>query len=145
MPNNGPKIELGDFINPNSMITPGAAGAFTMVITNTLVSQFGGLPGNWTALVVSFLFGALTFLYTAAMLPRLLYFVVNSLIIFVMANGSNTIGATATRRADVPDPAYQVASVVSPAIADDRTGGEIAQRDRDDKDGFFRRWTWSPP
>ena len=51
-------IKLGDFINPNSMITPGAAGGITMAITNVLTSQFDGLPGNWTALILSFLFGS---------------------------------------------------------------------------------------
>jgi hypothetical protein len=32
-----------------------------MAITNVLTSQFDGLPGNWTALILSFLFGTLTF------------------------------------------------------------------------------------
>ena len=45
------------------MITPGAAGAFTMVITNTMCSQFEQLPANYTALAVSFLFGAMVFKY----------------------------------------------------------------------------------
>ncbi len=37
---------FADFLNPNSMITPGAAGAFTMVITNTLCQQFAQLPAT---------------------------------------------------------------------------------------------------
>ncbi len=45
------------------MITPRAAGVFTMAITNTLCSQFEQLPANYTVLAVSFLFGAMVFKY----------------------------------------------------------------------------------
>jgi hypothetical protein len=83
---------FAEFLNPNSMITPGAAGAFTMVITNTLCQQFALLPPNWTGLLVSFMFGAVVFGYAAGLLTRLMYFVINSLIIFVVAHGSNAIG-----------------------------------------------------
>jgi hypothetical protein len=83
---------FAEFLNPNSMITPGAAGAFTMVITNTLCQQFALLPPNWTGLAVSFMFGAVVFGYAAGLLTRVMYFVINSLIIFVVAHGSNAIG-----------------------------------------------------
>ena len=83
---------FAEFLNPNSMITPGAAGAFTMVITNTLCQQFGQLPLNYTGLAVSFMFGAVVFGYGASLLTRAVYFLINSLIIFVVANGSNAIG-----------------------------------------------------
>jgi hypothetical protein len=112
-----------EFLNPNSMITPGAAGAFTMVITNTLVAQFAGLPGNYTALAVSFLFGAVVFTYAAVWGVRLIYFVINSLIIFVMAHGSNTIGAGIERR--VTEPARPaVVSQSADASATFKTAGE---------------------
>jgi len=162
----GQPVNLSDFINPNSMITPGAAGAFTMVITNTLCSQFAMLPGNWTALVVSFLFGALTFFYVAHLLIRLVYFVINSLIIFVMAHGSNAIGMSATKQAaashapsvvsmiyEPPTPVLMLAglattdpSTPSAAPGDRRRPMQLAQTtDKTDKKGFFRNWSWTPP
>jgi hypothetical protein len=86
-------LNLGDFLNPKSMITPGAAGGVTMAITNALCIQFPGLPGNWTALVLSFLFGgAVVFAWTTTLLPRLIYLIINSLIIFMVSAGSNTVG-----------------------------------------------------
>ncbi len=83
---------FAEFLNPNSMMTPGAAGAFTMVITNTLCQQFAPLPLNYTGLAVSLMFGAMVFGYGASLITRLMYFVINSLIIFVVAFGSNAIG-----------------------------------------------------
>jgi len=74
------------------MITPGAAGAFTMVITNTLCQQFVQLPLNYTGLTVSFLFGAVVFGYGASIPARVMYYAINSLIIFVVAMGSNAVG-----------------------------------------------------
>ena len=108
-------LKLDDFLNPKSMITPGAAGGITMMITNTLASQFAGLPGNWTALALSFMFGALTFMYAAHILNRVIFFVINSLIIFVMAQGSNTLGMSVRQASATPSvqfgsaPAGQVA------------------------------------
>src|SRR6185312_16480802 len=84
---------FSEFLNPNSMITPGAAGAFTMVITNTLCQQFEPLAANYTGLAVSFLFGTMVFSYGASLVRRGMYFFINSLIIFVVAMGSNAIGA----------------------------------------------------
>jgi hypothetical protein len=83
---------FSEFLNPNSMITPGAAGAFTMVITNTLCQQFVQLPLNYTGLTVSFLFGAVVFGYGASIAARVMYYAINSLIIFVVAMGSNAVG-----------------------------------------------------
>lgn len=98
--NENGSVKFDDFINPNSMITPGAAGATTMVITSVLTSEFAQMPENWTALIVSFLFGALTFFYAAQLLPRIIYFIINSLIIFVMAHGTNSIGLSVTNSAN---------------------------------------------
>jgi hypothetical protein len=102
-------IKLDDFLNPKSMITPGAAGGITMMITNTLASQFSGLPGNWTALTLSFMFGALTFMYAAHVLNRIIFFVINSLIIFVMAQGSNTLGLSVRQASATPSAQFSAA------------------------------------
>ena len=95
-PTNEPASPLAEFLNPNSMITPGAAGAFTMTITNTLCQQFAALHLGVTGLVVSFLFGAVVFGYGASIAARLVYYLINSLVIFTVAMGSNAIGQQAS-------------------------------------------------
>jgi hypothetical protein len=81
-----------DFVNPKSMLTPGVAGATSTLITGTLVSQFG-LPGSWTALVVSFLIGFVLLTKSDVPLPqRALLYVLNALIIFSVAVGMNEAG-----------------------------------------------------
>jgi len=94
-----PASALSEFLNPNSMITPGAAGAFTMTITNTLCQQFNELHLGATGLIVSFLFGAVVFGYGASLAARLVYYVINSLVIFTVAIGSNAIGIQASEAA----------------------------------------------
>jgi hypothetical protein len=84
--------EQNEFLNPKSMITPGIAGGLTMLITNALGSQFD-LPGSWTSLTLSFLFGLLVFGATAIpLIQRLVFYVINSLIIFSVAVGANSAG-----------------------------------------------------
>lgn len=86
-----------DFLNPKSMVTPGVAGAMTMMITNTLHQQFS-LPANWTGLAISFLVGLIVFAASTVPWPqRCAFYLINSLIIFSVALGSNAVGATATR------------------------------------------------
>ena len=136
---------FAEFLNPNSMITPGAAGAFTMVITNTLCQQFGQLPLNYTGLAVSFMFGAVVFGYGASLLTRAVYFLINSLIIFVVANGSNAIGVR------ISDPDHvKTASLESVQSTDGKAGSfalagaDAPKSDQDkkppDKPKFFRQW-----
>lgn len=91
----GGAFHVDQFVNPQSMITPGIAGTATMVLTNTLCQQFAGLPANWTALGMSFLFGTVVFAATSSLLLRGVYYLINSLFIFVMAHGSNTLGQKA--------------------------------------------------
>lgn len=94
--------QLDEFINPKAMVTPGAAGAVVMLISNTLWVQFA-LPQRWAGLAISFALGLLVFKYKARQLPvweKFVYYVVNSLIIFSMGLGANTaakgaVGATA--------------------------------------------------
>jgi hypothetical protein len=90
-----PKSPLDEFLNPKSMLTPGLAGAVTMLITNTLAIQFGLLP-NYTGLLISFLLGLLVFLSQSNVsLPaRFLYYFLNSLVIFSVAMGANQTGVT---------------------------------------------------
>ena len=84
-----------EFLNPHSMLTPGFAGGMTMGITNTMATQFEFFD-PWravVALIISCLFGLLAVMVKA--MPygqRLIYGVLNSLIIFTVAVGSNTLG-----------------------------------------------------
>jgi hypothetical protein len=88
-------IEMNeDFLNPKSMSTPGFAGAITMLITNTISFQFG-LSDRWPAfigLIISFLFGTLVMAKgSLSGWERAVYYVLNSVIIFAVAVGTNTI------------------------------------------------------
>lgn len=84
-----------DFLNPKSMLTPGVAGGFTMMIANTLWFQFG-FPQKWSALLISFMFGLIVFVVKDV--PRwqqVTYYLLNSLIVFSMSVGTNSIGSVA--------------------------------------------------
>jgi hypothetical protein len=138
---------LDDFLNPKSMITPGAAGAITMAATNALCAQFAGLPGNWVALTLSFLFGGLVvFSYASSVGVRLAYLIVNSLIIFVMASGSNTIGGGIEARVRqtefIAGPTSTTASapIVLAMLAGDKGSGFAPQAKTDG--GFNDRQIW---
>jgi hypothetical protein len=88
---------MDEFLNPKSMLTPGVAGALSVMITGSLVSQFG-LPGSWTALVISFLIGTIVWLnQQVPILQRILFYVLNSLVIFSVAVGVNEAGRAVSR------------------------------------------------
>ena len=102
--------KVDDFLKPESMMTPGVAGAITMTISNTMWMQFG-LQQRWCALALSFAFGALVFAATRIPLwQRAVYYVLNSLIIFSAAAGGNYIGYQALE-------AKQTVSISDPAAA----------------------------
>lgn len=94
-PTGGEPIQIGDFLNPASMLTPGFAGAVAMMISNTLVHAFG-LPPAWSALVLSFLLGTIVWVASVSLLRGAVYYVLNSLIIFSVAFGTNTLGLGAS-------------------------------------------------
>ena len=74
------------------MLTPGVAGTTTTMITGTLVSQFG-LPGNWTGLVISLLFGLSVWAdKSVPVYQRIIFYIINSMTIFAVAIGINTAG-----------------------------------------------------
>ena len=92
-------MKRDEFLNPKSMLTPGIAGGIVMLITNTLLNQFG-LEARWTALILSFLLALVVFLSVA--IPawqRAVFYFFNALIIFSVAAGTNQVG-TATKRFD---------------------------------------------
>jgi hypothetical protein len=90
------KVEaLTEFLNPKSMITPGVAGVVTMAIANTVCSNFS-LEKPFIALValaVAALFAVLV--VGVAVMPlwqKMVYFLLNTLIVFHMAAGGNATG-----------------------------------------------------
>ena len=141
--------QFEQFLNPNSMITPGAAGAMTAVVTNTLCTQFGALAPNYTALAMSFLLGAVVFGYGAAIAARVLYYVINSLIIFVVAHGSNSVGLKIESHYSPPQPvamntegphvstrpSFSIAGAGNPPA-----GAQDQQQTPPPKGKFFRPW-----
>ena len=92
-------LRMDEFLNPASMLTPGLAGSVTMLITNALSLHFQVEP-SWTGLLVSFLCGTLVFVSSVHLAKKLVYYVLNSLIIFSVAAGTSGFAATATRSAD---------------------------------------------
>jgi len=94
-----------EFLNPSSMLTPGFAGAMTMAITNAVSAQFAiSAPGPaYLGLALSFVFGLLVWAsQDTKVVERCVYYVLNSLIVFVVAVGSNTVGRAATATPSSP-------------------------------------------
>lgn len=87
-----------EFLNPASMLTPGLTGSVTMFIANALSVHFSLTP-SWVGLGISFLFGTLVFISSVKFIYKLVYYVLNSLIIFSVAAGTSGFAASATQRA----------------------------------------------
>lgn len=84
------------------MLTPGIAGSMTMAITNTLAAQFA-LPPNYMGMVISCMFALVVYFFSAKQhhwYERFVYFVLNSLIIFSVALGTNQTGVTVRKSAE---------------------------------------------
>jgi len=93
MPKLNESLKLDEFLNPRSMLTPGLAGGFTMVISSTLWVHFG-LPTKYTALAIS---GAISLLVVRGMknvplLEGIIYWGFNTMIIFSMGLGAHSLG-----------------------------------------------------
>jgi hypothetical protein len=79
-----------DFLNPNSMLTPGLAGGMAVSISMPVAMAFG-ISVKWIVLVVSVLLGLLIIVAikdSLSFLQRSIYFMLNSLIIFSTALGA---------------------------------------------------------
>jgi hypothetical protein len=90
--------DIDKFVTPESMLTPGLAGGMTMGITNALAFQFAldAPQPALIALVLSFVFGLCVFSAKAGRRGvKALFWVVNSLVIFTVAAGSNSLGSAA--------------------------------------------------
>src|SRR5579862_7958237 len=91
---------IDSFLTPEAMLTPGAAGALTMMITNVLGANFA-TPHAWTALALSFGFGLMVLVSDKRPLLKGIFYVFNSLIIFCVANGANAVGVAQGTAAQV--------------------------------------------
>ena len=86
---------MNEFLNPKSMATPGIAGSVTIVIANAITNQFPEFPFRYSALLLSFLIGAIVFnADNIKNWERPLYWIINSLIIFSVGTGATYIGRT---------------------------------------------------
>ncbi|MBA7547675.1 hypothetical protein ES705_40105 [subsurface metagenome] len=91
MPKLKKSLKLDEFLNPRSMLTPGAAGGLTMVISTNLWVRL-----NWsqepTALAISFAFGLLSVVRekNISLLERIIYCALNTLFIFAISFGAHS-------------------------------------------------------
>lgn len=93
---------MNEFLNPKSMVTPGVAGGVLTFLVNGLAQPFPELPVRFMALALSFVIGAVVILNAAkmAIAERVAYWVLNSLVIFVVGFGTNHLGREATGTSD---------------------------------------------
>ncbi len=137
-----------EFLNPKSMLTPGAAGAIIMLISNSLWVTFG-FPSNWSALLFSFLFAIMVVgHYVAPFWHKALLMVFNTLIVFSLGVGTMSMGSAAFwpggPSTSASSAAHQPAAVTHssfileliPAAAADDGRPVLAQRKR----GFWDPW-----
>ena len=93
------------FLSPTGSLTPAAAGAVVLIITNALGLTLG-LPRFTTALVLSAIIGALIVArFKASLATKAGYWIVNSLTIYAVAMGSNATFAAFTHGTTVGGPA----------------------------------------
>lgn len=116
---------IDDFLKPESMLTPGVAGAVATLITNTFALQFSlAAPAPaWLALALCTVMGFCTVAdYKAHWGRKLIYGSLNALIIFCMAMGSNSVGGSAAgslqRNSSLYGNAEPAPSERSPSIVD---------------------------
>lgn len=91
------KSAVDEFLNPKSMLTPGAAGSLTMAISNSLYIAFAA-PAAISTATLSLLFALVVF--RAQRIPfwqRVVFYILNALIIFSVAFGTNAAGASSSR------------------------------------------------
>lgn len=94
---------MQEFLNPKSMITPGVAGGLVMLLANGLIFQFEiGKPMiPWTFLILSYLVGLFLLRdFKVKAMEKIVLYLLNSMIIFCMATGSNAVGNKVASSAD---------------------------------------------
>ena len=134
MPIETPQGALDQFLQPQSMITPGALGGIAMLGTNSIAANFPYMSLPLTACLLSGLFGLAAIVKSTSISERLLYYVLNSIIIFSVASGSNKIGQQLSASSLPSLAAYAAPSFVIKVQAPTL-----------EKPRFFREWFSSKP
>jgi hypothetical protein len=143
---------MNDFLRAKSMATPGFAGALVTLLTTTLAANFGA-PAKWTALVLSFLCGLLVFTdKSVGPMIRTGFYVLNSLIIFSTAFGTNGLAVAESQHAEGKRSAeVQPAPTPPPAVTAAHTGALVtvtpprpAVTPPVKSERFFRPWLTEP-
>jgi hypothetical protein len=119
---------MNEFLNPKSMLTPGAAGSLMMLLANTLCAVFPELAFRYVAISLSFVIG-LAILVSANMklAERATYWVINSLVIFAVGVGTSNIAANAAAgpggapKAELRQSLATAATLLVPAATADTT------------------------
>ena len=128
---------MNEFLNPKSMVTPGAAGAMTMMIANTISLHFGSQPAYY-GLPLSFVFGLLVFITKEIQVwQRLIYYFINSLIIFSIGFGGGNIGANLSRH-EMDQTKYYIAALDK---GDERMAELIGEILKQEQKRFFKKWS----
>ena len=89
-------ITVEEFVNPKSMITPGAAAALVAVVAGACFSMFG-IVLRWSLIALSFFVGYVVFYSKEFADPTMtkgaksFFYILNSLIIFAMATGTHAV------------------------------------------------------
>lgn len=113
---------MQEFINPKSMLTPGVAGSLTMFLVNGVAFQFPEVSPRYLALFLSFLIGSIVWFSEVRgklLIPqKVVYWILNSLVIFVVGFGTANWAADATAGASNAEvPHVQLLPLVSTAFA----------------------------
>lgn len=91
---------MQEFINPKSMLTPGVAGSLMMFLVNGIAFQFPEISLRWLALILSLLIGAIVWFSEtggkSVVLQKAVYWILNSLVIFVVGFGTANLATEAT-------------------------------------------------
>lgn len=120
---------MNDFLNPKSMLTPGVAGSLMMFLVNGIATQFPELPARYLALFLSFLLGSIVWFAEvegrARIVQKAVYWVLNSLLIFVIGFGTTHLAAEATA-GPVPAGGPNVGALFAPVSACAATGDGAA-------------------
>ena len=111
---------MNEFLNPKSMLTPGAAGALVMFLSNTVCAVFPEVAFRYVALVLSFLVAWVLVTPAAGRLSeRAGYWVLNALVVFAMGVGTTNIAANLERGAATEPQISLLGWLVGPALAEE--------------------------
>ncbi len=103
-------IKVKDFLNPNSMLTPGIAASIIMINANVLWVNSGMTP-KYAVLVLCLLICLIVLaIFRAPIWQKLVYYIINVAIVFSISAGSNIVDT----------PTNQIIQTTGQQVADSR-------------------------